>query len=95
MFDSFNLKSFYANEVVLTFVMIAYNLMSIFRMFVLQEKTQKTLTTLRYRVFAIGAYFTKVKDRLVLNIALHKKRRHWFNGLWDYNINFPVEFSNA
>ena len=61
MFDSFNLKSFYANEVVLTFVMIAYNLMSIFRMFVPQEKTQKTL---RYRVFAIGAYFTKVKDRL-------------------------------
>ncbi len=50
--------------------MIAYNLMSIYRMFVLQEKTQKTL---RYRVFAIGAYFTKVKDRLVLNIALHKK----------------------
>ena len=94
-FDSFNLKSFYATEAALTFVMIAYNLMSIFRMFVLQEKTQKTLNTLRYRVFAIGAYFTKVKDRLVLNIALHKKRRHWFNGLWDYNINFPVEFSNA
>ena len=72
--------------------MIAYNLMSIYRMFVPQEKTQKTL---RYRVFAIGAYFTKVKDRLVLNIALHKKRWQWFNGLWDYNINFPVEFSNA
>lgn len=94
-FDSFNLKDFYATEAALTFVMIAYNLMSIFRMFVLQEKTQKTLTTLRYRVFTIGAYFTKVKDKLVLNIALHKKRRHWFNGLWDYNINFPVNFSNA
>lgn len=94
-FDSFNLKSFFATEAALTFVMIAYNLMSIFRMFVLQEKTQKTLTTLRYRVFAIGAYFTRIKDRLVLNIALHKKRRHWFNGLWDYNIKFPVNFSNA
>lgn len=94
-FDSFNLKGFYASEAALTFVMIAYNLMSIFRMFVLQEKTQKTLTTLRYRVFAIGAYFTKVKDRLVLNIALNKKRRHWFNGLWDYDIDFPLQFSNA
>jgi len=39
--------------------MIAYNLMSIFRLFVLQEKTQKTLSTLRYRTFAIGAYFEK------------------------------------
>jgi hypothetical protein len=94
-FDSFNLKDFYATEAALTFVMIAYNLMSIFRMFVLQEKTQRTLTTLRYRVFAIGAYFTKIKGRLVLNIALHKKRRHWFSGLWDYDINFPVQFSNA
>ena len=94
-FDSFNLKDFYATEAALTFVMIAYNLMSIFRMFVLQEKTQRTLTTLRFRVFAIGAYFTKIKGRLVLNIALHKKRRHWFNGLWDYDIIFPVQFSNA
>ena len=40
-FDSFNLKGFYATEAALIFVMIAYNLMSIFRMFVLQEKTQK------------------------------------------------------
>ncbi len=42
-------------------------------MFALQEKTLTTHTTLRYRGFAIGAYFTKVKDRLALNIALHKK----------------------
>jgi uncharacterized membrane protein YraQ (UPF0718 family) len=54
-----NFKSFYASEAALTFVIIAYNLMSIFRMFVMQEKTQKTLTTLRYRGFAIGAYLQK------------------------------------
>lgn len=46
------------------FCMIAYNLMSIFKLFVLQEKTQKTLSTLRYRVFAVGAYFEKVGDTL-------------------------------
>ena len=40
-FDSFNLKDFYATEAALTFVMISYNLMAIFRTFVLQEKTQK------------------------------------------------------
>jgi Transposase DDE domain group 1 len=94
-FDSFNLKDFYATEAALSFVMIAYNLMSIFRMFVLQEKTQRTLTTLRYRVFSMGAYFTKVNNYLVLNIALNKKRRKWFKGLWDYDIHFPVQFSNA
>ena len=58
-FDSFNLKDFYATEAALTFVMIAYNLMALFRTFVLQEKTQKTLSTLRYKTFVIGAYFKK------------------------------------
>ena len=51
--DVFNLKEFYPTETVLIISMIAYNLMSIFKMFVLQGKTQKTLSTLRYRTFAI------------------------------------------
>lgn len=96
-FDSFNLKDFYATEAALTFVMIAYNLMALFRTFVLQEKTQKTLSTLRYRTFAVGAYFEKINDRLVLKIALSKKRRQWFSGLWNYSkeFNYPFEFSIA
>jgi len=96
-FDSFNLNDFFATEAALTFAMIAYNLMSLFRMFVLQEKTQKTLSTLRYRTFAIGAYFEKVNDKLVLKIALNRKRRTWFSGLWNYSkeYNFPFQLSNA
>lgn len=73
-FDRFNLNGFYATEAALTFAMIAYNLMALFRTFILQEKTQKTLATLRYRTFAIGAYFEKVNDKLVLKIALNKKK---------------------
>lgn len=96
-FDSFNLKDFYATEAALTFAMIAYNLMALFRTFVLQEKTQKTLSTLRYRVFAIGAYFEKINDKLILKIALSKKRRLWFSGLWNYAkvFEYPFQFSNA
>lgn len=96
-FDSFNLNNFYATEAALTFAMIAYNLMALFRTFVLQEKTQKTLSTLRYRTFAIGAYFEKVNDKLVLKIALNKKRRAWFAGLWNQSklFEFPFQFSNA
>ena len=93
--ESFNLKGFFPTEAALIFAMIAYNLMSIFRIFVLQEKTQKTLSTLRYRTFAIGAYFEKVNDTLKLKIALTKKRRKWFSGLWDYPINLDLISSNA
>lgn len=93
--DSFNLKEFFPTEAALIFSMIAYNLMSIFRMFVLQEKTQKTLSTLRYRTFAIGAYFEKIGDKLKLKIALIKKRRKWFESLWDYPIDFLNKISTA
>ena len=93
--DSFNLKEFYPTEAALLFSMVAYNLMSIFRLFVLQEKTQKTLSTLRYRTFAIGAYFEKVGDTLKLKIALTKKRRKWFVGLWDYPIDLSMKISTA
>jgi len=77
--------------------MIAYNLMALFRTFALQEKTQKTLSTLCYRTFAIGAYFEKINGKLVLKIALSKKRRAWFSGLWNHLkvFEYPLEFSNA
>ncbi len=47
--------------------------------------------------FAVGAYFTKVNDKLVLKIALNKKRRAWFSGLWNYSkvFAYPFIFSNA
>ena len=93
-FDCFNLNGFYATEAALIFVMVAYNLMSAFRMFVLQEKTQRRLSTLRWRTFAIGAYFQKVNGSVVLMIALTKKRRRWFADLWNYPVTIPF-FSNA
>lgn len=93
--DSFVLKDFFATEAALLFVMFAYNLMSIFRLLVLQEKTQKTLSTLRYRVFAIGAYFEKINGTLKLKISLIKKRRKWFDSLWDYPINLSAQIPNA
>lgn len=94
-FDSFNLKKFFPTEAALSFSMIAYNLMAIFRLFVLQEETQKRLATLRHRVFNIGAFFQKQNGKILLNIALTKKRRHWFNSLWNYPISFPIKIPNA
>lgn len=72
-FDSFHLKDFYTPEAALIFAMIAYNLMSLFKQFIKQEKTQRRLSTLRFRTFAIGAYFEKGKDQIVLKVALVKK----------------------
>ncbi len=86
---------FFASEAALLFVMFAYNLITIFRIFVLQEKTQKTVSTLKHRVFAIVAYFQKSNNSLKLKISLSKKRWKWFESLWDYPINLSMKISNA
>lgn len=96
-FESFNLKSFWGTEIALIFAMIAYNLMSIFRQFILNSKVQHTLSKLRYKIFAIGAYFKKQNDKYILKLSLNMKRREWFTGLWTQysKVTLPFTFSNA
>lgn len=77
------MDDFYATEAALTVAMTAYNVMAIFRMFILKSEVQYTLSTLRFRTFVIGAYFQKIKGKTVLSIALAIQRRKWFEGLWN------------
>jgi hypothetical protein len=95
-FDSFNPDDFFGTEAALGIAMLAYNLMALFRQFILNSKVQHTLSTLRFKAFAIGAYFEKTRDKVVLKMAIHKKRRQWFAGLWEAAkaVNLPFEFSN-
>lgn len=95
--NSFSLDDFYATEAALTVAMTAYNLMAIFRLFILKSEVQHTLSTLRFRTFAIGAYFQKIKEKTVLRIALAKQRRKWFEGLWNASnqVQKPLIFPNA
>lgn len=96
-FDSFNMQSFFGTEAALQFAMLAYNLMALFRQFILNSKVQNTLSTLRYRTFAIGAYFQKLKGKYILKLSVNRKRREWFDGLWNQSNQFdlPFIFSNA
>lgn len=81
--ESFNCHDFWATEAILNFVVIAYNLMSIFRQAVLGLKTQHFMKTLRYKVFAIGAYMVSKENSKILKLSLAMKRREWFTGLWN------------
>lgn len=94
---SFNIQNFFGTEAALNFVMLAYNLMSLFRQCILNSRTQHTLSTLRYKTFAIGAYLVKDGNTTVLKLSLVLKRREWFSGLWLKSKQFklPVQFSNA
>ena len=96
--DSFVLRQFWATEAALSVVMLAYNLMSVFRHAVIRRKSQQTLATLHHTVLAIGAYWDCRKPardpikKPVHTLAVSKKRRPWFEGLWA-NTKEPVERS--
>src|SRR5690606_21799882 len=68
-FASFNQQSFSATEAALNCVMIAYNLMSLFKQAVVKGSPQPQLKTLRYTVFAIGGYVTSKGNQRILKLA--------------------------
>lgn len=93
--DSFNVHAFAATETTLNFIMMAYNLMSLFRQVILRNQVQPRMKTLRYQLFAIGAYMIKEGNAKVLKLSLAMKKRAWFNGLWDRSndVSSPYSFS--
>jgi hypothetical protein len=89
-FDSFNINSFYGTEAALNMVMLAYNLMSLFRQTIIGNTVQPKLSTLRYRLFALGGYMVKEGNHHILKLSLAMKRRAWFLGLWDKTSHFSL-----
>ena len=88
--DSFNLNSFYATGAALGFAMLAYNLMSAFRQAVMRAKIQPTLATLHQRVLAVGAFWNRAPNRNQLLLAVSRRWRARFEGLWANAGHPPV-----
>jgi len=95
--DSFCLSEFFATEAAFRFIMMAYNIMSVFRQIVLKSKNQATLSTLRFKCFALGAWIRTHANHWVLKIALAKEKRAWLDGLFNIACTTapPYNFSNA
>ena len=95
--DSFCMDKFWATEAAFRTIMIAYNLMSLFRQVVLQSKTQATLSTLRFKCFALGSWITKHAGKTTLNISATGEKRKWLDGLFDIvrKNDRSFYFSNA
>jgi IS4 transposase len=81
--DSFCMDKFWATEAAFRTIMIGYNLMSLFRQIVLQTKTQATLSTLRFKCFALGSWISKHAGKTTLNISAIGEKQKWLDGLFD------------
>jgi hypothetical protein len=93
--DSFCLNEFYATEAAFRSVMVAYNVISLFRQAVLGVKIQPRLATIRFQCFAIGSWIGRKYRKNVLRVSLAHKRRPWFEGLFtkieEFSWDLPVQ----
>jgi hypothetical protein len=86
--NGFCLDPFYATEAAFRSVMLAYNLMSLFRQALLQAPTAVKLSTMRFQCFALGSWIGRDGRKKVLRISLDGRRRAWFEGLFAKIENF-------
>lgn len=95
--ENFCLQDFWATEASFRFIMVAYNLLSLFRHFALNHHNRATLKTLRVYCFALGAWQVNHANKKVLKIALPVKRRPWMDGIFAQikNSSPPFVYSNA
>lgn len=91
---SFCLRDFWATEAALGVTMLSYNLMSVFRHAVMRQKVHHTLSTLHHQVLAVGALWddSSNNSKHTLRLAVARKRRPWFEGLWA-NADEPIKLT--
>jgi hypothetical protein len=83
------MDSFCATETAMRFVMVAYNLMSLFRLLTLQKHPSPTLVTLRFNCFAVGSWM----EHNLLKMSVPLKRRKWHNSLFAFVENQTMPLS--
>lgn len=93
--EGFCMNSFYATETAMRFVMVAYNLMSLFRQLTHQKQAQPKLSTLRFNCFAVGSWISEHGRKKVLKMSVPLKRRQWYDGLFSKIecINLPLSLT--
>jgi hypothetical protein len=74
--NSFCLQDFWATEASFSFIMVAFNRMSLFRYFGLNSHNQAILATLRSYGFAIGGWVSQHARKRVLKLSLFRQKRH-------------------
>jgi hypothetical protein len=95
--DGFAMKSMPATEAAFRFIMVAYNIMALFKQRVLNSPKGRYLSTVRFQCIAIGSYMVRSGRRSKMKLAAEGKRRHFLEHLFKNvdSIKPPFQFSNA
>jgi len=95
--EGFCMDDFYATEAAFRWTMVAHNLMSLFRLQVLNNKHHPALSTMRFQCIAIGSYLVKTGRKTTLKLSAKQNRRQFLEGLFSKvsNLSPPFQISNA
>ena len=91
--EGFSMDNFYATEAAMRMVMMAYNLMSLYRQVSQGTSVQQRLSTLRFNCFAVGSWIVKQGNKRLLKMSVPLKRRQWFDGLFENIRGAPLPLS--
>ncbi|MDX9752296.1 MAG: IS1380 family transposase [Flavobacteriales bacterium] len=82
--DGFALKDIAATEAVFRFILLAYNIMALFKQKVMtNSRVQHQLSTIRFQCIAIGSYLVKNGRKRTLKLSAEGRRRHFLEHFFD------------
>lgn len=95
--DGFALQNFGAMEAAFRFIMVAFNIMTLFKQSIMSSPKNHRLSTIRFQCIAIGSYLIKNNRKFKMKLAAEGKRRHFLEHLFNNLevIRPPYKFSNA
>ena len=84
------------DEAAFRWTMVAHNLMSLFRLHVLNNKHHLVLSTIRFQCIAIGSYLVKSARKTTLLLSAKEKRKQFLQELFIKvsNLSPPFQISN-
>jgi hypothetical protein len=95
--DAFAMHSFAATDAAFRFVLIAYNVMAIFKQAMLQPRVNHRLSTVKFQCIAIGSYLVQSGRKKILKLSAEGKRRHFLEHIFKKTAEKspPYSFSIA
>jgi hypothetical protein len=95
--DGFALHNFAAMEAAFRFIMVAFNIMSLFKQVMMTSEKYHRLATIKFQCIAIGSYLVKSGRNRKMKLSAEGKRRHFLEHIFENLevIRPPYKISNA
>jgi hypothetical protein len=95
--DGFAFKTMGATDAAFRFILLAYNIMALFKQKVMTSQGAHQLATIRFQCIAIGSYMVQSGRKRILKLSAEGKRRHFLEHFFDQVelLQPPFKFSIA